>query len=208
MRKLLSILSLLSTIYYLLSTPAFAASSATLALSPSAGSFALGTPFDVGIYLNTNGAKVDGVDVKLIYEPAKLEAQQITPVTSIFPDFPTKRIDAAASKITISATATAGSPYSNTTPTKIASITFKPLTSGTTTVKFDFTPGATTDSNVVENQTNLDILTSVTDATYSLAATPGEAPGLPGGANLTPTVALFGLALILLTLGRLKLRSA
>jgi hypothetical protein len=205
MKKLLPILFLLSTIYYLLSTPAMAASSATMALSPASGSFSVGTPFSVGVYLNTNGAKVDGVDIKLNYEPAKLEAQQITPETTVFPDFPTKTINATNGKITISATAAVGSPYSNTTPTKVATINFNPLVSGTTTVQFDFTVGATTDSNVVENQTNLDILTSVTNGTYTLTTTPTGTP--PPAADLTPTLFLLASAILFLVIGFLTLKS-
>ena len=203
MKRLLPILFLLSAFCFLLSTPIMAASSATLALSPASGTFVVNTPFDVGVYLNTNGAKVDGVDIKLNYEPAKLEAQLITPETSIFPDFPTKTINATTGKITISATAAVGSPYSNTTATKIVTIKFKPLTTGSTTLTFDFTAGATTDSNVVENTTNLDILTAVTNANYTLSATSGGTP--PPAADLTPTLLLTlgGSLLLLLGLKRL-----
>lgn len=184
-------------------TPAWAVSSATLAVSPASGSFIAGTPFDVGVYLNTNGASVDGVDIKLNYEPAKLEAQTITPETSIFPDFPTKTINATTGKVTVSATAAVGSPYSNTTATKMVTVRFKPLVAGSTTLTFDFTSGATTDSNVVENQTNLDILTAVTNGTYTLAATSGGVVPPPAG-DLTPTLLLVlgGASFLLLGLKR------
>ena len=200
-------LLLLPTISYLLSTPVLAASSATLALSPASGTFTVNTPFDVGVYLNTNGAKVDGVDIKLNYEPAKMEAQTITPDTSIFPDFPTKTINATEGKITISATAAVGSPYSNTSPTKIVTIRFKPLTTGSTSITFDFTAGATTDSNVVENQTNLDILTAVTNANYTLSATAGGTP--PDTASITPTLILLlgGVSFLLFGIRKLALTS-
>lgn len=210
MRKLLVGVLVLVPIGCLLlavkSAPVLAVSSATLALSPASGSFTVGTPFDIGVYLNTNGAGVDGVDAILIYEPAKLEAQTITPVTTIFPDFPTKTINATTGKITISATAAVGSPYSNTTATKMTTVRFKPLVAGSTTLVFDFTSGATTDSNVVENQTNLDILTAVTNGTYTLVATSGGTP--PPAGDLTPTLLLalgggffllFGLKRLLFT---------
>lgn len=204
MKKFLPVLFLLSTFYFLFSVVSVsAASSATLALSPASGTFVVNTPFDVGVYLNTNGAKVDGVDIKLNYESAKLEAQLITPETSVFPDFPTKTINATTGKITVSATAAVGSPYSNTTATKMVTIRLKPLTAGSTSVTFDFTAGATTDSNVVENQTNLDILTAVTNANYTLTATSGGTP--PPAADLTPTLSLIlaGVLFFVLGLGRL-----
>lgn len=204
MRRILPVLFLLSTLYFLFSVGSVsAASSATLALSPASGTFVVNTPFDVGVYLNTNGAKVDGVDIKLNYESAKLEAQLITPETSVFPDFPTKTINATTGKITVSATAAVGSPYSNTTATKMVTIRLKPLTAGSTSVTFDFTAGATTDSNVVENQTNLDILTAVTNANYTLTATSGGTP--PPAADLTPTLSLIlaGVLFFVLGLGKL-----
>lgn len=186
------------------STPVLAVSSASLALSPASGSFTVGTPFDVGVYLNTNGARVDGVDVKLNYEAAKLEAQTITPETGIFPDFPTKTISATTGKITISATAAVGSPYSNTTATKMATIRLKPLVAGSTTLTFDFTTGATTDSNVVENQTNLDILTAVTNGTYTLTATGGSAPPPAGDGTTAALLALGGGFFLLFGLKRAR----
>lgn len=199
MKKLFCFLSLFFLSSLLVSRP-ISASSATLALSPSTGTFTLNTPFDIGIYLNTNGAKVDGVDVKLNYEPAKLEAQTITPETSIFPDFPTKTINATEGKITISATAAVGSPYSNNSPTKIATIRFKPLIAGSTQITFDFTAGATTDCNVVENQTNLDILTAVTNGNYTLAEDGGGTP--PPAGHPLPTLLFLsaGLFFFFLTL--------
>lgn len=207
MKKLLPVLLLFPITYFLLPNSVFAASSATLALSPASGTFVVNTPFDAGVYLNTNGAKVDGVDIKLNYEAAKLEAQLITPETSIFPNFPTKTINATTGKITISATTTAGSPYSNTTATKMVTLRFKPLTTGSITVTFDFTAGATTDSNVVENTTNLDILTAVTNANYTLSATAGGTP--PPAADLTPTLSLVlvGALFFVLGLGKFLLAS-
>lgn len=204
MKKFLPVLFLLSAFYFLFSAGSVsAASSATLALSPASGTFVVNTPFDVGVYLNTNGAKVDGVDIKLNYESAKLEAQLITPETLVFPDFPTKTINATTGKITVSATAAVGSPYSNTTATKMVTIRLKPLTAGSTSVTFDFTAGATTDSNVVENQTNLDILTAVTNANYTFTATSGGTP--PPAADLTPTLSLIlaGVLFFVLGLGKL-----
>ena len=203
MKKFLPILLLLPITYHLLPTSVFAASSATLALSPASGTFVVNIPFDVGVYLNTNGANVDGVDIKLSYEPARFEAQLITPETSIFPTFPTKTINATTGKITVSATAAVGSPYSNTTATKMVTVRFKPLTTGSTTLTFDFTAGATTDSNVVENQTNLDILTAVTNANYTLSATSGGTP--PPAADLTPTLSLVLIGALFFVLGLGKL---
>lgn len=181
-------------------------SSASLALSPSSGTLPLDTTFDVGLYLNTNGAQIDGLDAKIIYEPAKLQAQSISTNLQVFPSYPTKEINATSGRITIQGIAPLSTPYSNTSPIQVATVRLKTLIEATTTLRIDFTPGASTDSNVTENGTNLDILSSVTDATYTISPTATASPPPPGsdlppGATLTPTLLLFVSASILIAAG-------
>lgn len=181
-------------------------SSASLALSPSSGTLPLNTTFDVGLYLNTNGAQIDGLDAKIIYEPAKLQAQSISTNLEMFPSYPTKEINATGGQINIQGVASLSTPYSNTSPIQVATIRLKTLTEATTTLRIDFTPGASTDSNVTEHGTNLDILTSITGATYTISPTATASPPPPGsdlppGATLTPTLLLFLTASVLIGAG-------
>jgi hypothetical protein len=188
------------------------AASASLVLSPSSGTVGVNAVFDVGLYLNTNGAQIDGMDAKIIYEPGKLEAQSISPDLNVFADYPTQTINATSGRITLQGNAPSSSPYANNGLVQVATLRFKTLTEGTTSLRIDFTPGATTDSNVAEHGTNLDILSSVTNAAYTISPTASGTPIVPGsdlpeGATLTPTLLLVGAAAILLLAGVWRLRT-
>lgn len=194
---------------------------ATFSLSPSSGSTVSGT-FDVTLSLtDLAGKEVSGIDVYLNYEPSKLEAQSIGVSSGIFNDYPVKTIDSTTGQIAISGAASSFTPV--TTEGTIATITFKALaTSGSTTLDFDYTPGSTTDSNIVESGTSTELLTQPPTVTYyfgAAAPTPtptptpttpppstppagnGEPKGAPEGGILEPTVFVSFLSLILISLG-------
>lgn len=187
-------------------------SAATLALSPASGTVTLESNFNVGLFLDTRGASVDGMDAKILYEPGKLQIKQITINPDAFYDYPTKTANSTTGRITIQGTARAGSPYSNNGPVQVATLNLQALATGTSSLKFDFLRGATTDSNVAESGTNEDILVAATNATFTIAATtsasPLPSPGsdLPVGATIAPTILLVGAAIILLGLGFWHLR--
>ncbi len=171
---------------------------ATLSVSAASGSVS-GT-FTIDVNVDTAAANVTGVDAILNYEPSKLEATQIT--EGAFSSYPKREIDSTNGKIRISATASADSPFSGSG--KVATITFRALaTSGTTTLTFDYTSGSTTDSNVVEHQTVQDVLTGVTNGSYTLAAaaasptpTPTSAVPETGSLSLTIFTLLAGTAFL------------
>jgi hypothetical protein len=140
---------------------------ATFSLSPASGSTVSGT-FVVTLNLtNLGGKQVSGADIYLNYEPNELEVQSINVGSGIFTDYPLQTTDSAKGVIAIGANVPSGSPV--VTPGKIVTITFKALrTSGSTTLSFDYTPGSTIDSNIVEAGTGRDILTPPPMATYSI----------------------------------------
>lgn len=188
----LKILSLLTTSYLLLATPAFA-QQATLSLSPSSGTFNKGCGFSLQVLLNTGGAQTDGTDVILFYDPSRFSATSITSGT-IYPDYPGNNIDATNGKITISGLASVTTPFTGSGT--LATINFSVLDNapaGTSQIKFDFDPNnksKTTDSNVVERGNVVDILNSVVDGNYTIGtgicASPspgasGAPKGGPGG---------------------------
>ncbi len=157
-----------------------AATIPSLYLSPASGSVS-GT-FTIDVQVDTAGAEVSGVDVILSYEPSQLEAQEIQ--DGDFSSYPAKEINQVNGKIRISAIAAATSPFSGTG--KVAMIVFKALqASGTASLNFDFTPGATTDCNLVEYQTVKEILGSVTNGSYTLAPMP--TPSQPSTPTPTPS---------------------
>lgn len=193
MRLLTSLV--LFTILLISPTAAFAA---TLSLSPSSGTFNRGCSFSLEIKLDTAGLQTDGTDAILLFDQSKLTANSITSGT-IYADYPGNNIDNAAGKVTSSGLASISSAFSG--AGSLASINFTVKDSsatGATIIKFDFDPNdkaKTTDSNVVQRGTVVDILSSVTDGNYTIgtgacaAATPAPTilPRTGGVAGATPS---------------------
>lgn len=154
------------------------AQAATLSVSPNTGTFKTGCPVTVDINVDTGGAATDGTDVILFYEAAKLSVTSITNGT-IYSDYPTANADGSG-KITISGVSSVSSPFSGSGKLATINFTVPAGATGTTTLKFDFAPSdktKTTDSNVVQRGTVQDILTSVTDGSYTIGgAGCGTAP--------------------------------
>lgn len=175
-----------------LGAPAIAAA-ATLTLSPSTGSYAAGASFEVKILLDTQGKTTSGTDVYLRFDPnilqvvdanAATEGIQIQP-GSLYPVTNANSTDNSAGKVSFSgsrSTGTAGYSGSGT----LATITFQAQKEATSSsVTFDFTKStgttqSTADSNVIEQTTTKDILTSVTDGQYGVTAAAAAGTGSTG----------------------------
>lgn len=145
---------------------------ATLSLSPSSGTFNKGCPFNLDIVLNTQSAETDGTDAILLYDNTKLTANSIDTELpqKIYSDYPGSNIDDTAGKITVSGLASVSTAFNGQgTLAKIYFTVKESATTGVTQVKFDFTSGGkTTDSNVVQRGQVQDILTSVTNGSYTI----------------------------------------
>ncbi len=169
------------------------ASAATLTLSPSSKSVNVGDTFSIDVLLDTQGQNVDGVDLQALnYNPYYLQLQDADPNTSgtqiqagaLMPSTLANSVDTTNGKIVFSQVANAGSTYNGSG--KLATVTFKALVAGTANVSFDYTAGATTDSNIAS--AGNDILNSVTNGQYAIgnAVIPpsGENPSTPSGAHI------------------------
>jgi len=187
-----------TTNYQLLTTYA---QTASLSLSPASGTFNKSCSFNLEIKLNTGGAQSDGTDAIVLYDQSKLTATNIAPGT-IYPDYPGNNIDDNNGKVTISGLASVSSAFSGTGTLATISFTVKDTAaSGATMVKFDFESGGkTTDSNVVERGTILDVLSSVTNGNYTIGTgscgaggatpIPSVLPGTGRGGPSTPSATL------------------
>jgi hypothetical protein len=154
-----------------------AADAATLTLSPSSGSYDVGNVITVDIMLNTQGAAVDGVDVKYLnYNPSLLqlidENTSIAGIqlTALIPElsFTNYGVIASGGKIDFSVVTDGGMTYTNSAPTAMVRMRFNVLSAGTANLTFDYTSGNKLDTNVAS--AGGDLLTSVTNASYTLAA--------------------------------------
>lgn len=167
--------------FVLLAMPA-SALAATLSLSPATRTFNKNCSFSLDVVLDTAGVQTDGTDAILMYDSSRLSATSITSGT-IYQDFPGNNISESSGKITISGLASVASPFSG--KGTLASINFtvrENAPTGLTQIKFEFDPNdkaKTTDSNVVERGTIVDVLNSVVDGSYTIGT---------GVCGTTPTI--------------------
>jgi len=186
----------LSFIICALSFPVKAEAAAYLSLSPATESVEVGKSFDVDVILNTGGTDTDAADVIINYDSAKL-----TLTTATLGDLYDNRLvtnTSVAGKVTLRATASAGSSFNGTG--NFATLTFTGKATGTASVNFDFSANSTTDSNVAFSGS--DILGSVTNGTYTVvnagtltnvtAATTRVTQPVTGGLAPTVTLGIFG----------------
>lgn len=185
MRK---IFSLLAVCFWLLAVQKTAfAQTATLSLDPSSGTFNKGCSTTVKINLDTGGAETDGADAILTFDSSRFTAVNITNGT-IYPDYPGNYIDNAVGKITISGLASVATPFKG--QGVLATVNFTvagTAPEGATQMTLDFDPqdkSKTTDSNVVQRGTAVDVLNSVVDGNYIIGsgscASPAPGITLPG----------------------------
>jgi len=156
--RLLIFTATLGAFFGIFSSKALAAK---MYLSPETGNYL--QPFSVDVMLNPEADKIDAVDVILTYDTAKLDVSEIA--NGDFEQYLKKSFNKATGRIEISAL-NATSPA--TVQTKIAKITFSPLSNGSTKVDFVYTPGAVDDTNALEK--GIESLTDVSGATYTLGS--------------------------------------
>jgi hypothetical protein len=207
-KRVFSAALILYTLYFILCTPVLAAG-ASFSLSPASGTYQVGSVVSATITLDTAGNGTSGADAILLYEPEKLEAQAIV-VGTIYTSYPVRTISATAGKISISGI-TSDPAASFAGRGTFATVKFKVLSTGTATVRFDFRPEAgppasSQDSNVAKKGTQgKDILSSVSNATYTLSTSGGgggvtPAPPTSGVFEITLALILGGFGLFLLGL--------
>lgn len=166
---------------------------ATLSLTPAAGTFNKSCTFSLNVDVDTTGTQTDGTDAIILYDATRFTITSITN-GSIYADYPGNNDDPASGKITISGLASVSTPFTGQGTLATINFTVKPTApAGATTLKFDFDPNdkaKTTDSNVVERGTVVDVLNSVNNGNYTIgtgacgAANPGGGGGTGGGGNI------------------------
>ncbi|OGE62609.1 hypothetical protein A2964_00240 [Candidatus Daviesbacteria bacterium RIFCSPLOWO2_01_FULL_40_27] len=166
---------------------------ATLSLDPVNGTFNRGCNFSLNVNLDTQGGQTDGTDAILIYDPSRMTAQSITNGI-IYPDYPGNTIDNSTGKVSILSLASVDKFFSGKGTLATVNFTVQSTApTGVTQVSFDFDPNnkaKTTDSNVVERATILDLLSSVVNGNYiigtgSCGAQTSPAPTIGPGTSGT-----------------------
>ena len=166
-----------------LSLMPFVVSAATLSLSPSSQTVSVGDTFNVTVNLDTQGASIDGVDLRYIsYDSSLLQVLQVTP-GSLMPTTLVNSINSSLGRLTFSQITAGGSTYSGSGV--LATINFKALSTGTANATISYTSGNTTDSNVASAGT--DILSAVVNGVYTInsgsTSTPPPSSSSGGGSS-------------------------
>lgn len=137
--------------------------SSTLSLSSSKTSLKVGETVTVSIDVSSPVA-TDGLDVIMLYNPKLLSVvtgANKLPVNlgSLYSDYPLNRVDEAAGRVAVSGiTSKVGGVVAKGT---LGTVNFTAKAPGKVKIAFDFTPGSTTDSNIIETKTAKDVLGGV-----------------------------------------------
>lgn len=191
MKKIYKFLIGISILGVLMISPV-AAMAASLTFDPSSGVINKGCEISIKINLDTQGVQTDGTDVIVLFTSSQLSTttSQITNGT-MYPEYPGSSVDSAGGKISISGISSVSSPFSGVGT--FATIKFNVASTIADNTKvnlnFDFDPNnktETTDSNVVERGTIADVLSAVTNGSYTVGSgscTSGISAGTGTGAS-------------------------
>ncbi len=115
----------------------------------------------VSLYLDSQGKKIDGVGIDILYDPKFLDidASKVVAENSELPKviFPVRKMPKGELKFSLISSVNGYFQGKG----KIATLKFKVLREGTTDLNFKFKPGATDDCNVVLYKKGVDILGEV-----------------------------------------------
>lgn len=192
LKSLLKILSRLFVVLLLviMGTTSVSAQSPSMKFSPEKVDVVAGEKFVVDIVVNTAGEEIGGAGAKITYDPKKVGIVSITPGT-IFSDYPTASFDNYQGKATLSGIVSSINILYKGTGV-FGSIQFQAIAGGGTSVKFDHTPGNTTDSNLAVTYDPGDILSEVNTLTITVSGSttplPTSALDIPGTSEPQTTV--------------------
>lgn len=170
---------------------------ATLTLNPANTTVNKNCTFEIKVELNTQGEATDGTDVILAYDATKFQVTTSSIINgTVYSDYPGNSV--TSGRISISGIAPAAQPFTGSGTFATLNVSVLPTAAGSGTFKFDFDPNdkiKTTDTNVVQGGADpVDILSAVTDGTYTIgtgttctggagAGTNGNGQGNGTGAN-------------------------
>jgi len=140
---------------------------ATLEFSPATGSYTTNTPFEIEITVDTGGEDTQSTDAVVEFDPSFLSVDNVTYGSF----YPTVLHSVQNNKLYISGVVDSAGSVKNGSGT-LATVSFKGLKAGTTTVSFLCEDGRTDDSNVTKNDidaTDLLVCSSLVDGSYTLS---------------------------------------
>jgi hypothetical protein len=133
--------------------------------------------FSVDIIVDTVKQSAHGTGVKITFDPEVLEVISIE-TGSIFGDYPVASYDNSVGKIIISGISSSIRNEFNGRGV-FATLTFRAIKKGGTTLQFDYQPGSTTDSNIAVTYGTGDILSNVNSLLVTVTAGVGGETSVP-----------------------------
>ncbi len=149
MRKIIQKITAFALISMLLQTTTFAVSAATLKFDPTSSSTTVGGSVTPKINVSSGDVQIAGTDIYVIYDPAFLEPQTVTPGTH----FPIVTNNFSGGKVYVSAVVDNSSQYKVGEGT-VATVTFKALKEGSTTLTYYCDTSKSDTSKIVKNDIN------------------------------------------------------
>lgn len=131
-----------------------------ISLTTTKKNLRVGENIDVAIDLSSS-KKTNGSDLIINYDPAKLTIKNPnSPVIkgSVYSSYPVNGVDVRVGKITVSGISEGGAVMAD---GLFGVVTFTAKAVGPTSVSMEFSPGSTTDTNVIESETGEDVLERV-----------------------------------------------
>ncbi|MFA9289373.1 MAG: cohesin domain-containing protein [Weeksellaceae bacterium] len=173
--KLVFQLTTFIVMMFLYATAAQAVSAASLQFNPASSSVADEESFTVEVQVNPGTAQIAGTDIYLLYDPAFLELQTITAGSY----FPLVNNIPSSGRVYISGVVANQGEFKTGVGT-VASVSFKALQTGSTTLRYDCDLTKTDTSKIVQNDINAtNIIDCATNSTH--AVTIGAAGTGTGG---------------------------
>ena len=116
----------------------------------------------VSVRVSTGGQPTVGTDLVLRFDPKVLEASNAAVTQGrIYSEYPMKSVDSKEGTVRVSGISSTGKKSGFNGVGIFATINFKAIGSGKTTLRIDFTPDLTSDSNVIGVKNAKDILEEV-----------------------------------------------
>jgi len=146
------------------------AEAASLYLSPGAGTFFVGSTFDVSVFVNTGGEYINAVEVNIKFDPKKLQVSSPTGGKS-FIEVWVAQPTYSNTKGTMRFIGGIPTPGIRTSAGLVSTVTFRAISPGETSVYF------LESSKVLRNDPEgTNILTSIGRGSYNLVIPPPEGP--------------------------------
>lgn len=162
---------------------------ASLKFEPTSLNANLGKNFDIKVNVEAGSEQITSVDVFVTYDSSLMEVTSSSNIVSgnFFQDIAS--VVNQPGKLYIAGLIRDPGGYRTGSGT-LATISFKPKTTGSNTLTFDCTAGSTSDSNIVKNDTNSSDIINCADNNTTVVTIGGAISGTvttPGTSSPTPT---------------------